>query len=126
MTGHQFLAVRLFLTLAILLWLAWPASADQMTVTGSTITLQDTARAGAVAEVIFDNRMMNGPPDNGDYTLHHRDMTATFAFKWTGGDDTIIITPPDGTVCLPVDCAMTVIEGGVGTLYLFSAEGVGM
>lgn len=95
----------------------------------TTITLQPTKRAGALAEIVMHNVDINYSTDETSADLTLGALVVNVGFDWeadTGGADAAIVTPPAGVVCLPRDCRLVVPEGGTGTLYLFSVEGVGM
>jgi hypothetical protein len=98
----------------------------------STIKVQPSSRPGALAEVVFDNRLSNTDEDTGAQMLVRMPglaVMATFAWNVPGGiagADAVTITPPEGVVCLPSDCTVTVMEQFAGTIWLFSVEGVGM
>jgi hypothetical protein len=109
----------------------WALSAEAQEsrdLSGSTITLQHTQRPGAEAEVHFDNLMRNGMQDEIGFDLTLNGLSVMVHFDWnvTGDDDAILVTPPEGYTCEPVDCKLTLSEGDKGTLWLFSIEGVGM
>lgn len=105
-----------------------PALADSVTLSGSTVTLQQTARPGAVAEVVFENRAVNSIMDEGEYDLTHGDLSMPFAFNWneSGDSDAITVTPPEGITCLPTSCILRLPEHETGSLFLFDGLGVGM
>jgi hypothetical protein len=81
-----------------------------------------------VAEVQFDNRPQNGQLDEIDFDLTLNGLSVVVAFDWNvvADDDAIMVTPPEGYTCDPVDCTLTLSEGARGTLWLFSVEAVGM
>lgn len=108
--------------------IALHASAPQAAPT--TVTLQPTQRAGAVAEVVLHNENINGSLDEITTELTHGAITVGVRFDWEAdpmsGADAVIVTPPEGLICLPTDCKLVVEEGHTGTLWLFSVEDVGM
>jgi hypothetical protein len=118
---------RLALALA---FLAGPAVAQDTVTIGpatyrpTTVTLQDTAHPGAVAEIVFDNRPVNGPNDNGDYHLSHNGLSVTVRFEWDmdGDADGIEVFAPPGFIAVPP--ILAVHEGMTGTVLIFSDEGV--
>jgi hypothetical protein len=113
----------------ILAFLAMPAHANPVSVSGTTIQLQDTDRPGAIAEVTMHNVLTNGPQDTGvTFTLDHHGLTVEGRFEWNrdGNSDAVHITPPDGIMCVPYDCILTVPEMQTGKLYLFERDKAGM
>lgn len=107
--------------------MALSVMAQTISLSGTTITLRDTDHAGAEAEIVMDNRQVNGPSDEGEYTLSLRDLTVWLTFIWdTGseGQDTISVVPPDGMICAPSSCMLEVKEDDAGTLLLIPWEGM--
>lgn len=95
----------------------------------TTITLQPSERAGAVAEIVLHNQNVNSGLDEISTDLTLGALTVNVRFDWeadAGGADAVIATPPEGVVCMPTDCRLVVPEDGDGVLYLFSGEDVGM
>ena len=111
-----------------LLFLALPTQAETVNLLGTTITLQDSARPAAVAEIRVYNTPNNGAYHDGTYPMSHNGLSLTAQFIWNfeGRNDAVIVTPPDGYSCDPVDCMLSLPESTGGTIYLFSLEGVGM
>jgi hypothetical protein len=93
---------------------------DRMT----TVTLQPTEHAGAVAEIIFDNRDVNGSRDNGVYPLSIAGVSVEVVFHWTGGADSIEVITEDGFYAVPP--VLETAEGAIGTVLIFSGEWSGM
>ena len=109
--------------------LAAPAAAlaDMVSISGTPVTLKDTQRPGAIAEVVMHNVQRNNQPDEGDYTLTHNGLTVTVTFDWDStmaGADRITVAVPEGYVADPV--AIDVPEYATGTIVIFSVDGVGM
>lgn len=52
-------------------------------------------------------------------------LSVGVAFKWdaVGTSDRITVTPPDGLICIPADCAATTPEGGIGRVVIFDFVG---
>lgn len=117
---------RIATALAIL---AAPAIAQDTVTIGpagyrpTTVTMQDSAHPGAVAEIVFENRPTNGPHNNGKYSLSHGGIDVSIRFEWDmlGRDDGIEVTVPPGFLAVPP--ILAVPEGGVGTVLIFSDEG---
>ncbi len=65
------------LLLACAALLACQAAADTVDIGGSTITMRQTTRPGALAELVFDNRAMNNETDSGAYCQEIRATCAT-------------------------------------------------
>ena len=116
---------RLALALTLI---AAPALADTVTLKGSTVTLRPTERPGALAEVEFYNDASNWQDDNGDHVLTLGGLQVGLRFTWNvaGDNDQIELTPPEGVICDPRDCTLSLGEGETGMVHLFSVEGVGM
>jgi hypothetical protein len=115
---------------ALAVCIALPAAAQSTAdISGTIVTLRPSDRPGAVAEVHMQNRMHNSSADEGEFTLTLDGLTITARFDWEVtiyGDDRVTVTPPDGVICVPADCTLTVQELFDGTLYLYSLESVGM
>jgi hypothetical protein len=90
----------------------------------TTVTLQPTEHAGAVAEIIFDNRDVNGSRDNGVYPLSIPGVSVEVVFHWTGGADSIEVITEDGFYAVPP--VLETAEGAIGTVLIFSGEWSGM
>lgn len=108
--------------------IAASAMADTVALKGSTVTLRPTERPGALAEVEFYNDNSNWRDDNSDHVLTLNGLQVGLRFTWNaaGDDDRIELTPPEGVICEPRDCALTLPEGDTGVVHLFSVEVVGM
>jgi hypothetical protein len=93
---------------------------------GTIITLQPSPDPAAVAEVVMDNVDLNDSRDNGTYPLSMPGLTVEVEFIWqhdASGDDAVVVLPPDGITCLPVDCTAVVPEGKRGGGDPFRLEG---
>jgi len=90
----------------------------------TTVTLQPTDKAGAVAEVIFDNRDVNGTSDNRAYPLSIDGLSVEIVFTYTAGADSIEIVPEDGFYAVPP--VLDIQEGTVGAALIFSGDWEGM
>ena len=106
---------------------ALPAFADTVSISGTPVTLQPSTEPGAVAEVVMENISMNGPEDDGEYTLNLGEISVIAVFLWeadpvTGADRITVIAP--GYICEPRNCEMTVTEGGTGRVLLMPWEGM--
>jgi len=78
---------------------------------------------------VMQNNFSNGPRDEIEFDLTLDGLTVSARFQWdsnASGDDSLIVTPPDGIICYPADCVLTVRENDSGVLWLFSLEAVGM
>ena len=98
-----------------------PASAGEVSISGSVVTLQPSTDAGALAVVTFDNRPSNGVTDDGVYSLSIPGLTVDILFAWEVsplGDDRITVIPPPGVTCIPASCHGTALEGYVATVLL--------
>ena len=104
-----------------------PILAIALTLGTTTIVMQDTTEPGAIAEVEMKNQPSNGDADNGDYPLVLRDMQAIVRFHWNSGPagaDSITVEPPEGMTCKPTSCALELLEGYSGKVYLMPWEGM--
>lgn len=103
------------------------SAAWSLDISGSKVTMEPPADPSAFADVVFYNDLSNGPTDTGAYILQDFGVVIGIKFTWDAsfiGADQIIVTPPMGMTCIPVDCTVTVIEGQTGRVALF--EFVGM
>lgn len=98
---------------------------SDLILSGSVVTLQPTDEPGAIAEVIFDNRMVNDAHDNGDYSLTMDGLSIGVEFRWNaeGSSDRIAVTPPDGVLCRPSSCVLTLPEDQSGRMVLYEWVG---
>lgn len=104
------------LTLALLLDLS-----------GTIIELRPSETPRAEAEVVMRNLPLNGPHDNGVYTLSLGELVVGVEFVWEfgpEGEDGLLVIPPDGMICEPLDCIMSPAEGFEGKVTLFPWEGM--
>jgi len=109
--------------------LALAAPAHAVDVSGSTVTMQATTRPGALAEIVLENSPSNGLHDTGrTFPLEHDGLSVEARFHWnySGDDDAVIITPPEGIICVPYNCELVVPESQTGTLWLYRTDAVGM
>lgn len=96
-------------------------------ISGTHVTLGPTDHPRAVAEVVMRNSLTNGPHDNGTHAMAWDGLTVWVRFDWDAGHfgaDRLTVTPPDGMICEPMDCAMTVDEMGQGVVYILEWEGM--
>ena len=115
--------------LLILALTAAPAMGETVTLSHDTsITLRPSAEPGALAEVHFDNRNVNGPSDSGEYSLTMDGLALRFRFDWNadGNHDAITLQPPEGVACKPASCVLSLPEDTEGTIWLYDAMDVGM
>jgi hypothetical protein len=94
---------------------------------GTLITLQPSPDPAALAEVVIDNVEMNDSRDNGTYPMAMPGLTVEVQFIWQAdayGADAVIVTPPDGILCIPEDCTAVVPEGTRGGVTLFDWRGM--
>jgi hypothetical protein len=93
-------------------------------ITLTSLTLTDTTKPGAVAELQYDNRSVNYMCDNGTFELTHNGLTIQVMFTWTSGADLIEVTVPEGYIAYPDSLSLG--EGEAGLLYIYSDKSVGM
>lgn len=96
-------------------------------ISGTTVTLRPTEHPQAQAEIVMRNAMMNSRHDNAEHVLTMGDLVVPVSFRWDFGDygsDALLVTPPDGMICIPSDCVLEVQEGQTGVLYLMPWEGM--
>lgn len=93
---------------------------------GTIITLQPTEYPGAIAEIVMENVLVNGPQHEMTYQMNMGDIEVWVSFDWDRGSeaDAILVSPPDGILCVPSDCILTVPEEQTGVLYLYEFEGM--
>jgi hypothetical protein len=95
-------------------------------ISGTLVELHPPSDPAAMAEVVMLNIELNGAHDNGHYELHLDGLTVGLEFQWQAGafgEDAIVVTPPEGVFCEPVDCRIVVPEGQRGTVLLFDFVG---
>lgn len=94
----------------------------------TTVTIAPSSAPGEWAVVVLDNRYVNDGNDDGDYVLSLDGTQIGIAFQWDAvpllGSDRITATPPEGIVCIPDDCAVTVMEGMTGRIVLIDWRGM--
>lgn len=95
-------------------------AASVISLGGTTVTIQPTTEPGAIAEIIFRNISVNSPADEGTQEIDLNGLTVAVTFGWNiiADQDQIIVTPPDGVICEPRSCELTIPEDDTGTLYL--------
>ena len=99
---------------------------SEIVLSGTTISLQPSALPDIIAEVRMDNVMMNGAHDEIDAALSIPGLTIGVTFDWESGDygeDSVIVTPPDGVLCKPASCVLELQEGQAGSLWLYEFVG---
>jgi hypothetical protein len=69
----------------------------------------------------MDNRNSNGPLDEVSTDLWFDGQAVGIRFDWDhlGTSDAVIVTPPDGMVCIPESCVLIVDEDNKGSLFIF-------
>lgn len=91
------------------------------------VEIPETAPENAVAQIIFENTSTNSELDNKEHllSLEGFDVFVRFHFNsGVGGADSIIVTPPIGWTCDPVDCRLELLEGYSGIMFLMPWEGM--
>lgn len=103
---------------------AMPLWADTISIGGTLVTMAEGA-SPVVAQITMQNLPVNAPHDNGPVVLTIPHLTVDAVFSYGDGlvADDLIVTPPDGTYCDPVDCVLRVEEGDTGTLRLMEWVG---
>lgn len=118
---------------ALLCLLASPLAAQDVAYIGpggippdalTSVTLQPSETDGAVAEVIFRNREVNGSRDNGSYPLSISGVSVEIVFRWTTGADAIEVVTEEGFYAVPA--VLETAEGAIGTVLIFSGQWEGM
>ena len=112
---------------AVLAFITHAAFGDTISISGTMISLEPSDQPGIVAIVTMENVSLNGPDDNGDYTVAMPGMTVGVRFVWevgAWGEDQITVTPPPGILCKPASCEIVAREGQTGSVALY--EFVGM
>ena len=102
------------------------AIAAEIILSGTTISLHPSDAPGMVGEVRMDNVMMNGAHDEVDAALSIPGLSIGVTFDWESGDygeDSVIVTPPDGVLCKPASCVLELQEGQAGSLWLYEWVG---
>lgn len=95
--------------------------------TPTTVNIRPSYEPGELAVVTLDNRYVNDGQDNGTYFISIPGLVAEVDFTWDAdpliGSDRILVIPPEGIVCVPADCAVTVVEGFTGEVVLLDWVG---
>jgi hypothetical protein len=101
---------------------ALPAWAGEVSISGTTVTMEPSDEPGVVAVITMNNISMNGSRDVGAYQVAMPGLVVEFTFEWQvnelTGSDSITVTPPDGMRCEPVSCVAEVMEGQSGSVRL--------
>lgn len=101
-------------------------AASIISLSGTTVSLQPSTDPGALAEVAMQNELVNSTIDEGTYPLELDGLSVTVTFEWdadSSGGDKITVTPPDGVICKPATCELTLPENTDGVIYLFEWVG---
>lgn len=99
---------------------------SEIILSGTPISLHPSNAPGMIGQVIMDNNMNNGPKDEITGTLSIPGLTIGIEFDWESGEygeDSVIVTPPDGILCKPSSCILEVQEGHAGSLWLYEWVG---
>jgi hypothetical protein len=95
---------------------------------GTTVTIEPSDVPGEWARVAFSNAHVNQGADTGTYVLPFDGVSIPTVFTWDAdpvlGSDRITLTPPDGIICIPEDCSVTVPEGMSGEIVLLDWRGM--
>jgi hypothetical protein len=95
---------------------------------GTTVSISPSDLPGEWARVVMENRHVNQGSDTGDYSLTFDGVVIPLEFVWDQdpilGSDAITLTPPDGIICVPADCSVTVPEGMTGEIVLLDWRGM--
>ena len=96
--------------------------------TGTTVNIRPSDEPGELAVVTLDNRYVNGGQDNGTYFIAIDGLVAEIEFTWDAepliGSDRILVIPPEGIICVPSSCEVTVMEGLTGSVVLLDWQGM--
>jgi hypothetical protein len=103
------------------------AFGEPLSISGTTVTMEPSQEPGAIAVVTMINVSLNGADDNGTYSLAMPGLLVDVIFTWDDGiwgEDSLTVIPPDGIVCRPSSCRMTVPEGLIGRVLLMEWSGM--
>jgi hypothetical protein len=93
----------------------------------TTISIEPSSEPGQLAVVTLVNHQVNNLRDNGEYFIAIPGLAVGVRFTWDAdafmGADRILVTPPEGIVCIPADCQATVPEGQIGRVVLLGWVG---
>jgi hypothetical protein len=96
--------------------------------TQTTVNIRPSDKPGQLAVVTLDNRYVNDGQDDGTYFIAVDGLVAEIEFTWDAepliGADRILVIPPEGILCLPASCEVTVMEGFTGQVVLLDWEGM--
>lgn len=96
-------------------------------ISGTTITFGPTDHPVAVAEVWMFNQNNNTQFDERNYVMTYEGLTIQIQFDWDRGrhgEDAMIVTPPVGYICEPINCEAVVTESFSGVIYIVPFMGV--
>ena len=97
-------------------------------VEGSPVTIKASDVPGVLAVVSIHNRSVNQSRDNGLYPLTLGDLTVQVEFGYNVGPaqgaDRFSLIVPDGIICDPESCSVTLMEGFTGQVTLFDWRGM--
>lgn len=113
--------------LAALALICTPAMAEQISISGTIVSLEPSPVLGELAIVTMENIALNNQLDNGEYSLSIPEVSVTVEFTWEVGmfgQDQIVVVPPDGVICVPENCTMTPMEGQTGRVVLIDWRGM--
>lgn len=99
----------------------------ELFISGSLVILGPTEYPNAIAQVEFRNQNTNSNYDQRDYALSNDEVDLIVTFDYNvdkSGQDSVLVTPPIGWTCLPLDCRLTLMEGYSDFIYLFPWEGM--
>lgn len=94
----------------------------------TTVSIAPSDEPGELAVVTLDNRYVNDGQDDGTYFIAIDGLVAEIVFTWDAvpllGSDRILVIPPEGILCKPENCEVTVMEGFAGEVVLLDWEGM--
>lgn len=96
-------------------------------ISGTHVTLGPTDHSFAYAEVWLHNEASNSASDEATHVMLYDGLSVSVTFDWERGlygEDAIIVTPPDGYVCEPINCEAIVMETFSGVIYLVPFMGM--
>lgn len=96
-------------------------------ISGTTITFGPTDHPVAVAEIWMHNKNTNSEHDEKIFVMSYDDLVIEIEFDWGRGrfgEDAMIVTPPLGYTCEPVNCEAVVLESFSGVVYLLPYAGM--
>ncbi len=122
-SGARQLAAGLILPCLVAIFSSQAQAQETRRVQYSDVTIQDTQKVGAIAEVVFHNSTADSV-EVASFALTLDGLSISVrAVVGLSDPDTIEITPPEGVIAVPD--TLTIADGTQGTVHLYPLNAVG-